>query len=88
MLDTSSAPDALNSIASKEHRLHRISAAFRKHIDARDNPVAEAVAWILGYRLIGADDRSERDRARTVALRCTSWAWLAGKGRPDLRKAD
>lgn len=61
MLDTSSAADALNSIVSKEHSFHRIDSAFREHIDARDNPVAEAVVWMLGYRFVDANDRSERD---------------------------
>ena len=61
MLDTSSAADALNSIVSKEHSFHRIDSAFREHIDARDDPVAEAVVWMLGYRFVDANDRSERD---------------------------
>ena len=61
MLDTSRAAEVLNTIARDEHRFHLIYSAFREHIDARDDPVAEAVVWMLGYRFVDANDRSERD---------------------------
>ena len=61
MLDTSRAAAVLNAIARDEPRFHLIDSAFREHVDARDDPVAQAVVWMLGYRFVDASDRSERD---------------------------
>ena len=62
MLDASSAAGALNSIASEEQRFHRIASAFRAGVDAHDNPVAQAIVWMLGYRLVAVSHQSARDR--------------------------
>ena len=62
MLDVSSAAEALNSIASEEQRFHRIASAFRERADAHDNPVAQAIVWMLGYRLVAVSQQSARGR--------------------------
>ena len=62
MLDASSAAETLNSIASEEQRFHRIASAFRERLDAHDNPVAQAIVWMLGYRLVAVSQQSARDR--------------------------
>ena len=62
MLDASSAAETLNSIASEEQRFHRIASAFRERVDTQDNPVAQAIVWMLGYRLVAVSQQSARDR--------------------------
>ena len=39
-----------------------IHSAFRERVDTSDDPVAAAVVWMLGYRLIVVDDQSARAR--------------------------
>ncbi len=65
ILDTPGAAEALNSISRKEHRFYRIHTAFQEHVDTRDNPVVQAVVWMLGYRFVDANDRPKRERYNT-----------------------
>ena len=52
----------LDEIASEEHRLHSIESAFRERANDPENPVARAVAWMLGYWLVEVSDVSARRR--------------------------
>ena len=52
----------LDEIASEEHRLYSIGSAFRERANDPEDPVARAVAWMLGYWLVEASDVSNRRR--------------------------
>lgn len=60
MLDASSAAEALNSIASDERRFARIESQFRERAGSSGDPVAQAVVWMLGYRLVASSEKSAR----------------------------
>ena len=62
MLDTAGAAEALNSIAIEEHTLDGIESEFRERVGAPDNPVAQAVVWMLGYQLVAVSEQSARAR--------------------------
>ena len=62
MTDVSTAAAMLDEIASEEHQLYSIGSAFRERANEPENPVARAVAWMLGYRLVEASEVSARRR--------------------------
>ena len=62
MTDVSTAAAMLDEIASEEHQLYSIGSAFRERANEPENPVARAVAWMLGYWLVEASEVSARRR--------------------------
>ena len=52
----------LDDIAGEEHGLQRIDSRFREQADEPQNPVVQAVIWMLGYRFVEASDASARSR--------------------------
>ena len=52
----------VDDLAGEEHWFHRIGFRFTEQADEPDNPVVQAVAWMLGYRFVEASDAAARSR--------------------------
>ena len=49
MIDASTAAAMLDDIAGEEHQLHRIGSRFLEQTDEPQNPVVQAVVWMLAW---------------------------------------